>query len=42
MRLEEEIFVKEMVRLRHGGDAACSGNLGALALAAFSLSIICM
>jgi hypothetical protein len=42
MRLEEEIFLKEMVKLRHGGDAACSRNCGALALAASSLAIICM
>src|SRR5271155_1229128 len=41
-RLEEGILLEEMVNLRHSGDAACSENCGALALAAFSLAIVFM
>jgi hypothetical protein len=35
-------FFKEMAKLRHDGNAACSKKRSELALAAISLVIICM
>jgi hypothetical protein len=41
-RLAERIIFKEMVKLRHDDEAACSKKCGALAFAAISFVIICM